>query len=253
MSAPPLCFVHGLACGPEDWDGIVATLNPLQARSVANLGYFDPVAVEARAPTIASLARRVVVELQLMKAPAVLVGHSLGCRVIIEAAKQKPNAVAGLVFVDGSRLLFASPAALRATVEENPVAFVEDFFGQMMGPKMPAEMADHLVKRAKTMPADKLARLLEDGARWDNEDCEGALATLHDRPTMVLQSTVIDDDGRRRILQEGETMPWIGFISAQIPKARIEILAGLGHFSMIEDPEAVSRLLADFVAGLPAR
>ncbi len=250
MSHPPLCFVHGLACAPEDWDGVIATLDQLQARTAVDLGFFDPLAVEAPAPTIASLARRVLVAHQLLNGPAVLVGHSLGCRVVLEAARRQPDSVAGLVLIDGSRLTAGTPASWRAMVEADPVAFAEDFFGQMMGPKMPEETAGRLIARAKTMPSDKMARLLEDGAEWDHGGCDRALTALKTVPLMVLQSTVIGEDRRRRWLAEGEGTPWTEYVTARVPEARIEVLAGLGHFPMIEDPEAVSRLLSDFLAGL---
>jgi pimeloyl-ACP methyl ester carboxylesterase len=43
--------------------------------------------------------------------PAILVGHSMGCRVVLEASRVQPDAVSGLVFVDGSRISEGDPIA----------------------------------------------------------------------------------------------------------------------------------------------
>jgi len=94
---PTLIFVHGFACSLEDWDAQVNGLST-QFRCVAlDLpGHGSSPAPEAA--TIAALGSAVnVAKKQAGGRTAVLIGHSMGCRVINEAFLQSPAGVAGLV------------------------------------------------------------------------------------------------------------------------------------------------------------
>ena len=103
--APPMVLVHGLACALEDWRHQVAHF--ARSRQVVCLDQrghgrsIDHAAGFDMATYGADLAGLVAA---LRLPPAVLVGHSMGCRVVLECARTSPHAVAGLVLIDGSRL-----------------------------------------------------------------------------------------------------------------------------------------------------
>jgi len=102
---PPLVFVHGFACDGTDWDAQVASLETRTTVVVCELpghgsspGTAAGYTIEAYGAAVA----RAVTELELP--PPILVGHSMGCRVVLEASRMEPDAVSGLVLVDGSRM-----------------------------------------------------------------------------------------------------------------------------------------------------
>jgi pimeloyl-ACP methyl ester carboxylesterase len=64
----------------------------------ASTGKAEDWTIEAHGGDVAAVARH------LALAPAVLAGHSMGCRVVLEACLQAPDRVAGLVLIDGSWL-----------------------------------------------------------------------------------------------------------------------------------------------------
>src|SRR5690242_2708986 len=101
---PPIVFVHGFACDHTDWDGQVAHLAPRHQTIAVDLrghgrsaGAADACSIERYGADVAELLRARALP------PAVLVGHSMGCRVVIEAATLASAHVAGAILVDGSQ------------------------------------------------------------------------------------------------------------------------------------------------------
>src|SRR5277367_1763333 len=101
---PSVVFVHGFACAHGDWDAQVAHLSP-RFRTVAvdlrGHGASDGTAAECSIERYGADVAEVTRALAL---PAsVLIGHSMGCRVVIEAALQAPERTKGVILVDGSQ------------------------------------------------------------------------------------------------------------------------------------------------------
>jgi pimeloyl-ACP methyl ester carboxylesterase len=100
---PPIVLVHGFACAHSDWDAQVAHLSPRHQTVTADLrghgaspGTADESSIERYGADVAEVLRA------LELPPAVLVSHSMGCRVVVEAALQAPAHTAAVVLVDGS-------------------------------------------------------------------------------------------------------------------------------------------------------
>jgi pimeloyl-ACP methyl ester carboxylesterase len=242
-------FVHGFACSHEDWRlqlDFFSQTNEVVACDLrghgATPGRPHECSIEHYGGDVAALINN----LELKR--AVLVGHSMGCRVVLEANRLAPDRVAGIVLVDGSRLASGDPdaaesAARAATEKAGYPAFAENLFRQMFF--SPSALAEAIVARALRQSAEFGPMLWPSMARWDAAEMDGALAAVRS-PVLVIQSTTRDAQLRRSPLERGDTSPWLELLKKSIPGAKIEIIPGVGHFPQLEAAETVNRLIAQF-------
>lgn len=247
--APPLVFVHGFLCSHEDWRLQLKELKQKHEVVACDLrghgstpGRPHECSIEHFGGDVIALANN------LELPPFILIGHSMGCRVVLEANRIAPERVAGIVLIDGSRAGSGDPdgaeAAARAQIEQNGYqAWAEDLFRQMFFKSTPA--SERLVQRAVRQSAETGAALWPRLARWDAATLEPALAAVR-APVLVIQSTTRNAQGQRAPMQPGQTSPYLQLLKEKVPGVKIEILAGLGHFAQLEAPERVNRLIAEF-------
>jgi len=180
--------------------------------------------------------------------PCVLVGHSMGCRVVLEANRLIPERVAGIVLIDGSRNATSDPtaaeSAARATVEKlGYAAFAETLFRQMFF--KPSAQADAIIARAVKGSAQFGPELWPRVTRWDAGEMDAAFAAVR-APVLAIQSTTRNAQLQRTALKQGDTSPWLDYLKSK--GAKIAIVPDVGHFTQIEAPGKVNRLIEDFVA-----
>jgi pimeloyl-ACP methyl ester carboxylesterase len=244
--APPLVFVHGFACAHTDWKFQLEQFKKTHEVVACDLrghgatpGRPHECSIEHYGGDVAALVNN----LELRN--AFLIGHSMGCRVVLEAARLVPKRVAGVVLIDGSRAGSGDPdtaeSAARAAIGGNYPAFAENLFRQMFF--KPSVEADAIVARAVRSSAAFGAELWPRMARWDAAMVESALATVRGR-ILAIQSTTRGADLKRSPLKPGETSPWLGLLKSY--GARIEIVPDTGHFTQLEAPQRVNPLIAEF-------
>ncbi len=251
--APPLVFVHGFACALGDWQAQVAAFSSRHEVVACDLrghGATPGLPGECTIAHFGGDVAALVANLELQG--AVLVGHSMGCRVVLEAARLDPARVAGLVLVDGSLMGIGDPAQAEAATRQaidvvGFPAFAEALFTQMF--LAPGDASRAIVARAKALPAATGASLFPSLVRWDAEHMDAALAAVR-APLMVIQTTWVNEDRKRASMQPGQSTPWLDLVRARVPGARIEIIPGAGHFPQIENPAEVNRLIGGFLDSL---
>lgn len=248
---PPLFFVHGLACDATDWRAQVDAFAPRTTVLTCDLpghGSSPGIPAECTIEAYGTAVAQVLAELDLP--PAILVGHSMGCRVVLAASRARPDAVAGLVLVDGSRIGAGDPVAAGAAMADEVAGdgyrrFMLDFFKSMFVPSSDPVVVQAIIDRAMRFPADLGRPLLENLATWDAAEVESALGAV-DVPVLAIQSTTMDTARERVSLTTGLTSPWIDLLHAHIPQAGVAILAGTSHYPQIERSGEVNALITEF-------
>ena len=254
--APALVFVHGLACASEDWAAQTAVLSARHHCIALDLPGHGASKAEG-ALGIARLGAAVAHTLEPLRlGPVVLVGHSMGCRVVLDAALRLGEDVVGLVLVDGSLRgageREAARVEARATVERAGFApYMSGLFRGMFVGDADPELQAHIVRRALRLDAAAGTGLIADMAAWDAGTLAGALAA-QTAPVLVVQSSGIDAARRRVPLAAGETTPFVELVRRSVAQVDVEVIPGIGHFTMHDAPEQLTAFIARFAAQVGA-
>ena len=232
-----LVFVHGWSCDRSYWSEQMAAF----ARSYRVVAVDLPGHGESgfgRAswtmPAYGGDVAAVVERLQLED--VVLVGHSMGGDVIIEAALRLGDRVRGLVWVDVYRSLNDSDGAedvetfvgrFRADFAGEVERFVRDFFLPTSDPAL----IERIVADMKSAPPD--VALDELRHAMTNEGAAIAGLRKLGTPAVAINPDYRPTD-KASLLRYG---------------VRPVIMSGVGHMLMLEEPERFNQILGSVVAG----
>ena len=244
--AAPLVFVHGFACAHTDWKFQFEEFRKTHEVVACDLrghgatpGRPQECSIEHYGGDVAALVNNL--ELR----GVFLIGHSMGCRVVLEAARLLPKRVAGVVLVDGSRQGSGDPdaaeALARSLIKDDYPAFATALFRQMFFKE--TKESEAIVARAVRTSASFGHELWPRMARWDAAQLEGALAAVRGR-ILAIQSTTRNAQLQRSPMKPGDTSPWLDLVRSY--GARVEIVPDTGHFTQLEAPQRVNALIAEF-------
>jgi pimeloyl-ACP methyl ester carboxylesterase len=253
---PTIVFVHGFGCARSDWSRQVAHLRGRFETVAVDLGGHGTTPgsdahqiIDTHGRDVAALLGELAIE------RAVLVGHSMGCRIVTHAMSEAPNRVAGLILVDGSRLGAAGSTAYldrqKRVAEIGYRAFIEPMFRQMFRPGAHPAVVEPIVSRAVAMPPTLAGALFPNIGKWDSERFDEIFAKVR-VPLMAIQTTYMTPAGQRESMQSGQASAYLDDVQRLVPGARIEIIEKAGHFPQIEQPGEINALIDDFMAKLKA-
>ena len=241
--SPALVFVHGLCCAGEDWSAQVAALAGKHRILTVDLrghgrsiGFDSGFDIPTSAADVVSLTRA------LALGPAVVIGHSMGCRVAVETARLAPDLFRAVVLVDGSALApAAAPGAPRPAVDFGAVR--AGLFDAMFLEGSDPALKRRIIQRASAVAAAVGQSFHDSMVAYDAGRMEAALSAL-EVPVGIVQSTYMNPERVRVPVAPGMSVPWLTLVERTVRDVRIEIAGGVGHFTMIEAPGAVNAMVA---------
>ena len=245
---PGVLLIHGSAGSTAWWDPVVPALAGAcrvirvdllgHGRSSSPPGGFD----------IPAHARRVGAALDRLSAGRVtVIGHSMGCMVATALAEQRPDKVASLALIDmGPSLDAAIPDGLLVRL------LLARFPGRLLWRLRSEATIRKALSSAFTLRVDIPGAVIEAALGMTHRALAGTARgsddylrqqSLPDRlATIGVPVLVIFGAEDARYPSSSATA------YREIPGARVELLPGVGHTPMLEDPQTTSKLLLEFAA-----
>lgn len=229
---PALVLVHGWSCDRGYWDAQLAPLaREFQVVTIDLAGHGE--SDHGRpAWSIASFGSDVAAVVEhLALDGAVLVGHSMGGTVILEAARRLPGRVSGLVWVDVYGKLPHDRSDDQVRDRMRPfrsdfVATTRNFVRSMFGPTADPSLVTRIVDDMSAAPPEVALGALE--ATWAFVGSVPALLAELQLPVVAINP----DDSATDV----ESMHRFGIDVVLLPE--------VGHFPMMEAPHAFNEQLA---------
>jgi len=230
---PALVFVHGWLCDRSYWESQVQHFAQQYQVVTIDLAGHGASGHDRNQWTVPAFGQDIVAVVEQMGLQqVVLIGHSMGARWIVEAARRLPASVIGLVGLDNwvnvARILTPEKVAeklapFRSNFEEAVLRQAPSWFTPAADP--------NLVTRV--------------------------VSATSAAPAYIAISAAEESWGSDRILQEGLREVHIQKIAinarpmeaeaAQLYGIEVAMMSNVGHFMMMEDPQTFNRLLDEAV------
>lgn len=254
MTLPTLIFLHALGASRSEWEQVVALLPAYHCVALDLPGFGDrPLADETDVARLADWVADEIDKRQLTT--TILVGHSMGGKIVTLVAARAVSGETGLESVRGAVLVAASPLvpepmdedrraemiswfAERLPTRENAAMFVD---GNTANPLPEASRKQAMADLLRSEPEAWLA-WLEHGSR---EDWSAEVGQI-DLPAMIIAGAQDGDLGEAA--QRRLNLP-------RYKDAQIEVVADAAHLIPYEQPQALAALIdrhAAFVTAAPS-
>lgn len=241
-----LLFLHGIGGNSRNWASQLEHFAPRYTAAAWDArGYAASGGAVERFEQFADDAAAVIAELG---APAHVVGLSMGGRIALDLAHRYPDAVRSLTLANTSAGSAETAAPekvaaflalrLKPLVEDGltPADIAETIVGGIAGPNITAVAREALLDSHRRLRKDGYIAAMRAVTAFTAFPDFATIAV----PTLVLTASEdrVAPPAHARLMAE------------RIPDARLVEIAGSGHISNIEAPEAFNAALDAFLAGL---
>jgi pimeloyl-ACP methyl ester carboxylesterase len=237
QGSPALVLVHGWSCDRGYWKDQVEYLGAQYQLVLVDLAGHGESGTARKDYTMASFGGDVAAVVDSLKlSKIVLVGHSMGSDVVVEAARLLPGKVAGMVWVDQYDSLdrFHEPAAIDAFLAKfrkdfrgTTNSFVRGMFAANADPKLVDRIAGDMAAAPPAIAISALQHTLSNGPK-----VVAALAELK-LPVVAINADKNPTD-HASMARHG---------------VKAFVMPDSGHFLMMEDPPRFNRSLDSVVKG----
>ncbi|HVA06261.1 MAG TPA: alpha/beta hydrolase [Acidimicrobiales bacterium] len=244
--APALLLIHASAASLATWDLVVPSLaGAFRVIRVDLLGCGKST-TPAAGYDVPTQARRVSAALDKLGVSRVtVIGHSGGCAVAVALAEQRPDAVGAMALIDFG-------PSLDAKIPENRLTrlLLTRFPGSLLW-RLKTEAT---IRRGARMgfnhPVDIPDAMIEDALRMTHRAFVGAMrAPVEYLGQRSLPERLSALDLPLLVIFGAEDQRWRSSLAGGyrvVSGARVELLSGVGHTPILEDPLTTAKLLINF-------
>ncbi len=242
---PTLVFVHGWSGDQTYWNLQVEQFASRQQLVTLDLAGHGKSGNQRTSWSIPAFAQDVVAVVEYLGLnEVVLVGHSMGGPVVLEAACRMPTRVSGLVGVDtfpdkwvnfdnGERRQFLEPFATDfVQTTRNWVS--QQLFLPTSDPRLVERIAEDM---SAAPPAIGLAAM-EAIYQWGKKECVQAFRQLRS-PVFMIQAQ-----------RSQNNLQVVSGLASSFQSFQVFLVPEVGHFPMMEDPETFYRFLTQVIESL---
>jgi len=233
---PALVFVHGWCCDKTYWDAQAPFFSKRYKVVTVDLAGHGESGLGRKDYTMEAFGEDVVAVVDKLGLDnVVLIGHSMGGPVILEAAQRIPERVIGLVAADTFHNVEQKFQIdeLLASLSANFSETTADFVRAMFTPTSDSALVEKVVADMSAVPQQVGVGAVEALFNYSNSELTRALQQVR-APIRCINSDTSPTNvvAGRRYASSFEAVD----------------MSRVGHFVMLEDPETFNRLLAEAVA-----
>ncbi len=230
--SPVLVFVHCWSCDRSYWNDQIAHFSASHRVVAIDLGGHGQSGLGREDWTMTAYGGDVAAVLsKLDLKQVVLIGHSMGGAVVLEASLQVPDRVRAIIGIDNFQDLTLKyyPAQVEAFLAPFVVNFeatAKTFVASIVGPEADSTVRAFIVEDMASAPPEAAMGSFRSLFGYD---FAAALKKL-DIPVRTVSSTI-----RPTNVEKNRTV---------VPDFQVDFIDNVGHFPMLEKPEMFNRVLA---------